>query len=326
MPNFTKRTSKPNYNNKNYICTKDGGWNTCIQGNPKDKYLTALANCVGGASGRANEVVNEILKTTGCKYKRLNCNAEGFLKRAQEYGWNVSMTPRAGSIMCWEGIDDAKTKRAGHVAFVESVLDATNKVYTSESSWGGKAFFNSIRTNDNGRWGMGKNYKFSGFLYLPEVVVEQITPTVARNKAVDQLKLNRNMNVRLGIETSSESIGLAKTGSIFNYYAVKQGNSSKWYAITPDNSQWIAGVNNNGTKYCDIYPKETPKPTPQPTTKFKVGDIVVPIKPVNYKGVQLKQWDKWYKITALHGDKATLSARGQIWATLNTNNIKYYKK
>ena len=321
MPNFVKRTSKPGTKNKSYICTDNGGWNTCVHGNPQDKYLTALANCVGYASGRANEVANEINKTTGCKYKRLNCNAEGFLKRAKEYGWTVSMTPRAGSIMCWEGLGSL----AGHVAFVESVLDATNKVYTSESSWGGKAFFNSIRTNDNARWGMSKNYRFSGFLYVPEVVVEQITPVVARNTLVDQLKLNKDMNVRLGIETSSESIGIAKSGSIFNYYEVKQGKSSKWYAITPDKTQWVAGINNNGTKYCDIYPKQQPVAA-QPIKKFKVGDIVVPIKPVSYKGVKLKQWDKWYKITELHGDKATLSARGQIWATLNTNNIKYYKK
>jgi len=324
MPNFTKRTEKPGNKNKNYICTGDGGWNTCVRGNPMDKYLTALANCVGGASGRTNEVVNEINKTTGCKYKRLNCNAEGFLKRAKEYGWTVSMTPRAGSIMCWEGLGSL----AGHVAFVEFVLDATNRVYTFESSWGGKAAFNLIRNNNNGRWGMGANYRFSGFLYVPEVVVEQITPTVERNTLVDQLKLNRDMNVRLGTETTSESIGLAKVGSIFNYYDFKKGNSSTWYAITEDKTQWIAGVSNDGkTKYCDIMPKEEPKPVPpEPTPEtFKVGDIVVPTRLVNYRGTPVIQYDPWYKITELHGDRAVLSARGQIWAAMNTKDITHYK-
>jgi len=329
MPNFTKRTSKPANDNKNYICKSDGGWNTCIHGNPMDKYLTALANCVGGASGRLNEIVNEINGTTGCKYTRFNCNAEGFLKRAQEYGWEVSMTPRAGSIMCWEG----KGSLAGHVASCESVLDATNRVYTFESQWGGKASLNTVRTNDNGRWGMSSNYKFSGFLYIPEVVVEQITPTVERDIYTNQLKLNKDMNVRLGIETTSESIGLAHSGDVFNYYEERQGNSSKWYAITPDKSQWVAGVNNDGTKYCDIYPAQPipPEPTPTPTPEppepetFKVGDIVVPTRLVNYRGTPVIQYDPWYKITELHGDRAVLSARGQIWAAMNTKDITHYK-
>ena len=327
MPNFTKRTTKPDNKNKNYICTKEDGWNTCVHGNPMDKYLTALANCVGGASGRANEVVNEILGTTGCKYTRLNCNAENFIKRAKEYGWEISMTPRAGSIMCWEGLGDL----AGHVAFVEAVLDATNRVQTSESSWGGSAYFTMIRTNDNGRWGMGSKYKFSGFLYLPEVVVESITPTVERDIYRDQLIANKDLNVRLGIETTSESIGLIHKGDAFNYYEEKDGKSSKWYAINEDKTQWVAGVNYNGTEYCQICPKqEMPEPTPEPEPTpveetFKVGDIVVPTRLVNYNGVHLIQYDPWYKIIELHGDRAVLSARGQIWAAMNTKDITHYK-
>ena len=109
-----------------------------------------------------------------------------------------------------------------------------------------------------------------------------ITPTVLRDASKDQLITNMEMNVRLGIETTSESLGVVPKGSIYNYYDMKQGRASKWYAITPDKSQWIAGVNNNGTKYCDIKPKEQPAPTPTPEppkptpepTGLKVGDKV----------------------------------------------------
>lgn len=105
-----------------------------------------------------------------------------------------------------------------------------------------------------------------------------ITPTVQRDTTKNQLVTNMSMNIRLGIETTSESIGVVPKGNIYNYYEVKQGKSSKWYAITPDKTQWIAGVNNNGTKYCIILPGVTPKPTPEPPkptpTKLKVGDKV----------------------------------------------------
>lgn len=43
---FTMRTSRP-ANNKNFIVTGSGGWNTCIKGNPLWELGNALANCVG---------------------------------------------------------------------------------------------------------------------------------------------------------------------------------------------------------------------------------------------------------------------------------------
>ena len=43
---FVMRTTRPS-NNKNYIVTGSGGWNTCIKGNPTYAPANALANCVG---------------------------------------------------------------------------------------------------------------------------------------------------------------------------------------------------------------------------------------------------------------------------------------
>jgi hypothetical protein len=56
--NFFMRTTKPS-GNKNFIRRADGGWNTCIKGNPTDADANVLANCVGYASGRFNEIINE---------------------------------------------------------------------------------------------------------------------------------------------------------------------------------------------------------------------------------------------------------------------------
>lgn len=61
--------------------------------------------------------------------------------------------------------------------------------------------------------------------------------------------------------------------------------------------------------------------TNKPET-FNVGDKVLPIKLVDYKGKRLRKYDDYYTITELNGDRAVLSARGQVWAAVNTNNLK----
>lgn len=288
---FTQRTTKPTAGNKNYIRKSSGGWNTCVKGNPADKNCDVLANCVGYASGRFNEIYNELTGHTGHKYTTLNCNAEGFVNRAKAAGLEVGMTPRPGAIMVWQkGATLKGSDGAGHVAIVEKVLD-NQTVYSSESSYGGKAFFNATRKNTNGKWGIGgSGYTFIGFVYNPAVPVIQITPIVERNIYKNQLKTIDVMNVRTGIETNSPSLGTVAKGSIFNYYDEVQGKSSKWYAITEDKTQWIAGINNDGHQYCEIMPAQTkpmepkpepqPVPTPQPQPKpiennsLQVGDTV----------------------------------------------------
>lgn len=166
---FSIRTYKPS-KNKNYITTGAGGWNTCIKGYPMDANANVLANCVGYASGRFNEIINEARGTTGCTYKGLNCNAEWFIERAKEAGLKTGSTPKVGAIMCWQkGSVDGGQDGAGHVAVVERV-NSDGSVYTSESGYGSTAFWNQTRNNSNGRWGCGNGYKLRAFIYLPDDV------------------------------------------------------------------------------------------------------------------------------------------------------------
>ena len=79
-----------------------------------------------------------------------------------------------------------------------------------------------------------------------------------------------------------------------------------------------AAINVNNLKK---YDGGEPAPAPQPAG-FKVGDIVVPTKLVDYNGTPLVQFDPNYTITELIGDRAVLSARGQVWAAMNTANIR----
>jgi surface antigen len=157
------RTTKPS-NNKYYIRLADGGYNGAIQGKPTDKTANVLSNCVGYANGRFNEIID----AGKCKYQ-LTCNAENFIERAKELGLKVSKTPVLGGIMVWQKGNTLSNKDgAGHVAVVEKIID-DNTIYTSESAWGGKAFYNCTRNNSNGRWGIGSAYKFRGCIINPAV-------------------------------------------------------------------------------------------------------------------------------------------------------------
>ena len=178
---FSIRTYKPS-GNKNYITTGSGGWNTCIKGYPMDANANVLANCVGYASGRFNEIINEARDKTGCTYKTLNCNAEWFIERAVAAGLKTGSTPRVGAIMCWQkGTVDGGNDGAGHVAIVEKV-NSNGTVYTSESGYGSTAFWNQTRSNSNGRWGCGSGYKFRAFIYLPDDVQKVVDSFVNPSK------------------------------------------------------------------------------------------------------------------------------------------------
>ena len=150
MSTFTTRTSKPNKNNKEFVRKASGGWNDCVKGKPTD-VCDALANCVGYAEGRFNEIINLARGTSGLTYANLNCNAENFKERAEKKGLKTGSTPRNGAIMCWQkGTTLSGSDGAGHVCIVEKVY-SNNKVYTSESGYNSKAFWNATRTNSNGK-------------------------------------------------------------------------------------------------------------------------------------------------------------------------------
>lgn len=155
------RTSKPGAGNKFYIRTANGGYSACIQGSPTDRECNVLANCVGYACGRFNEIIGSM------KYPYFNCNAENFIARAKDFypGLKIEYDVnkgRVGDIVVWGGLGSL----AGHVAVIEKVY-GPGDYYTSESGYGSSAFWNSRRTNANGRLGLSGNYKFLGFIQNP---------------------------------------------------------------------------------------------------------------------------------------------------------------
>lgn len=174
---FKMRTTKPESGNKYYITKSRGGWSDAIQGSPRDPNCDVLSNCVGYAYGRFNEIGGYGY----CKYLR-PVNAENFM----QYKGNleVGQTPRLGACMVWQkGGTLSNSDGAGHVAIVEQIISST-QIITSESAYGGKAFYTTNRSKGNGNWGMNSPYKFLGFIYNPAVSDSTTTTTTTTTNTV----------------------------------------------------------------------------------------------------------------------------------------------
>lgn len=273
--NFFVRTTKPN-GNKNFIRRADGGWNTCIKGYPTDAGANVLANCVGYASGRFNEIINEARGTTGCTYTTLNCNAENFIERAKAAGLQTGSTPRVGAIGCaMKGSTLSGGDGAGHVWIVEKVNSSTS-TYTSESGYGSSAFWNQTRNNSNGRWGLGSGYTFRAYIYLPDDVQKVVdggapTPTPTPTPTPGACgKFNIGDKVIINGPLYPSSDASAPTGNVYD----------KITTITRKNPGSAHPYNTEGDlgwmdeAFIKAYAEPTPAPTPAPSTGLSVGDKV----------------------------------------------------
>jgi len=222
---FIMRTSCP-YNNKYYIRIANGGYNGAIQGKPTRSGANVLANCVGYANGRFNEIGGY----GKCKYQ-MTCNAENFIERAKALGLKISNTPTLGGIMVWQkGSTLGGNDGAGHVAIVERI-DSANQIFTSESNWGGTAFYNSIRTNSNGKWGAGANYRFRGCIVNPAVNTNnnnnngnwKIVPQNATfTSSVNGLRIRRSPSL------SGQVVGTYDKGQSLRYDGYVDNDGIRW--------------------------------------------------------------------------------------------------
>lgn len=235
---FNMRTSKPSAGNKFYNNGNNGGYSWCINGSPTDKGCNVLANCVGYACGRFNEIIGSM------KYKTLCCNAENFIERAKQAGLQVVNYPTLGGIMVWQkGATLSGNDGAGHVAVVERI-DSANQIYTSESGYGSSAFWNSIRKNNNGRWGLGNGYTFRGCIVNPAIGdVHYVAPTNPQPSAPSSDINNKSVD-----ELAKEVIA----GKYGNGDARKSALGSRYSEVQSKVNEIL-----NGNK---------PTPTPQPST------------------------------------------------------------
>lgn len=305
------RTTRPTSKDKYFIRKASGGYSTCIQGKPTDSQCDTLANCVGYACGAFNEELG-----LGYEKYHLNCNAENFIERAIASGLSIYKTPHVGDIICWEGTGSL----AGHVAIVIEVIN-NNCIRTAESGYGSSSiFWITTRYNNNGRWGTNSNYPLRGFIENPNY--PHSTPTPTPTPTPSKLKYNIGdkvvINGRLYGNADGGKPGKTVSNKVTNITRKVEGKPYP-YNTTGD----LGWMSEDSIK---LYEDPKPTPAPTPSTGFNVGDKVVPITLVDYKGTHLVQYDPYYFITELKGDRAVLSAnRGgkyYVWAAMNTNNIK----
>ena len=258
------RTTRPEAGNKYYIRKASGGYSTCIQGKPTDKWCDVLSNCVGYACGAANEELG-----LGYEKYHLNCNAENFIERAIASGLSVYKTPQVGDIICWEGAGSL----AGHVGVVIEVINS-NCIKVAQSGWGSSnPFYITTNYNNNGRWGLSANYPFRGFIrILPTPPAPQPAPKPTPGPR-DKFNIGDRVVINGPLYTSSNAASPA--GSV----------SNKTTNITRKNPGSAHPYNTTGDLGCmdesSIRNAEEPKPQPQPApqpapqpTGLQVGDRV----------------------------------------------------
>lgn len=168
---FKPRLTKPEAGNPYYNTTAAGGFSTAILGNPTDPGCNVLANCVGYAAGRFNEIIG------AGRFVYLNYppNAEDFYAAAAAQGLQVGQEPKLGAIIVWaKGKTATAADGAGHVAVVEQINE-DGSITTSESGYGSaNPFWTSARVKGNGNWSAGSAYRFLGFIYQPEEVPQTL--------------------------------------------------------------------------------------------------------------------------------------------------------
>lgn len=254
------RTTRPEAGNKYYIRKASGGYSTCIQGKPTDKWCDVLSNCVGYACGAANEELG-----LGYEKYHLNCNAENFIERAIASGLSVYKTPQVGDIICWEGAGSL----AGHVGIVIDVVNS-NCIKVAQSGWGSSnPFYITTNYNNNGRWGLSSNYPFRGFIrILPTPPAPKPTPGPS-----DKFNIGDRVIINGSLYANSNAASPAgyvsnKTTNITR----KNPGSAHPYNTTGDLG-WIDESSIRKAEEPKPQPQPAPQPAPQPTG-LQVGDRV----------------------------------------------------
>ena len=260
---FIPRLTKPESGNPYYNTPAAGGYAIgIILGNPRDSGCNVLANCVGYAAARFNEIIG----AGEFKYFKYAPNAEDFYDTAIAQGLKVGAEPKLGAIICWaKGKTHTSADGAGHVAVVEKI-NADGSIVTSESGYGcANPFWTTERKKGSGNWGAGTEYRFLGFIYNPAVSdaetgedEDEGGTTVSKWNGIDVSKYQGDVDWKKAKASGNVQFAILRAGygrvksqkdpKFEEYYAGCKANGipcgAYWYsyATTPEEARKEAAV------------------------------------------------------------------------------------
>lgn len=131
-----------------WVQTAHGGNSPCIQGHPPVFTGCTVANCVGWAWGRWQQINGSI--DSRLPYS----NAGNWWRQAQSAGMNTGSEPQLGAVICFNG----------HVAIVEEIAADGTYINCSESDYGTNFFAYRTRYRSQ-NWSYPGYSQFQGFIY-----------------------------------------------------------------------------------------------------------------------------------------------------------------
>lgn len=211
---FKPRLTKPESGNPYYNRIANGGYSGAILGSPTDKGCNVLANCVGYAAGRFNEIIGKGKYV----YFQYPPNAEDFYDTAIAAGLSVGSKPQLGAIICWaKGKTWTSADGAGHVAVVEAIK-SDGSIVTSESGYGSATpFWTSHRYRESGNWGQSAAYRFLGFIYQPEQQAERVIRKGDRGADVELMQARLAANGYLRKSEVDGDFGTITLGALLAF-------------------------------------------------------------------------------------------------------------
>ena len=168
---------------------------------------------------------------------------------------------------------------------------------TSESAYGGKAFYTQTRSKGSGNWGMSGDYKFLGFIYNP-AVSGTITTNITSSSATTS--------------SSGEKVYVVKSGDSLSGIAAKYGVT--YQALAKYNNISNPNVIRVGQKI--KIPSTTSK-----ITKVKITASLLNVRAgagINYKILSTVKKDSTYELLEEKNGWGRI-AKGWI-------SSQYYKK
>lgn len=155
------RTECPGPENKYYINRSFAGYNPCIEGNPNNRPFngSVLANCIGAATGRFNELLNNGWQFLGNAYPGY------MLTLAKNQGLQIWDKAAIGGMIVLLKTDGMN----GHVISVEKIKGGF--ITTWESGWNYTpgCYCQNRQITKGNNYGMSDDYQFAGCIVNPYV-------------------------------------------------------------------------------------------------------------------------------------------------------------